>query len=446
MAEIKLSDHFNIAKLLKFTAPTMIMMMFYSTYMLVDGLFISNCVGSTGYAAVNIVGNYILLFPSIGTMLGSGGAALISKTLGEKNSELASKQFSMVIWFSVVAGLLLTVLGLLTVGEVARLQGAEGELLKDCLEYGNIVVLIVVFYIVQSEFQYFFTMVEKEMLGFVSAVISGVINISLDALFILVFKWGLRGAALASFLGVLFGAIFPIVYFIRHKELPVRIKKPSLDIRTLLKVCANGSSEMVTNISVALVGMLFNFQLMRYVGENGVAAYGVIQAVTTVFLAVFQGYSAGIIPVVGYHFGAGNRDELTSLLKKSIVLLAVINVLLFGITEACAEIFAGIFVGYDKELLDMSVRGLRIYCSVFLLTSFNVFGSAFFTALNDGLNSAIISFARTIVFLVAGVLLLPLIWGLDGIWISTSVAELLALIVTISIGFINRKVWKTKDF
>lgn len=252
-----------------------------------------------------------------------------------------AKLFSMVIWFSVIAGVILTVLGLLTVGEVARLQGAEGELLKDCLEYGNIVVLIVVFYIVQSEFQYFFTMVEKEALGFFSAVISGVINISLDALFILVFKWGLRGAAFASFLGVL--------------------------------------------------------------------------------------------------FGARNRDELTSLLKKSIVLLAVINVLLFGITEACAEIFAGIFVGYDKELLDMSVRGLRIYCSVFLLTSFNVFGSAFFTALNDGLNSAIISFARTIVFLVAGVLLLPLIWGLDGIWISTSVAELLALIVTISIGLINRK-------
>ncbi|MBP3239119.1 MAG: MATE family efflux transporter [Oribacterium sp.] len=439
MTEIKLSDHFSIAKLLKFTYPTMLMMMFYSTYMLIDGLFISNFVGATGYAAVNIVGNYILLFPSIGTMLGSGGAALISKTLGEKDRELASRQFSMAVSFSIIAGIILTTIGFLGLKGVARLHGAEGELYEYCLEYGNIAAFMVVFYIVQLEFQYFFTMVEKETLGFISAVISGVINISLDALFIVVFGWGLSGAAAASFLGVLFGAIFPIVYFLRHKDLPVRLKKPSFNLGTLLVISANGSSEMVVNISVAVVGMLFNFQLMRYVGETGVASYGVIQAVTIVFLAVFQGYSAGIIPVVGYHFGDRNTDELKSLLKKSVLMLAVINVIMFVVTEVFANVFAGIFVGYDKELLDMATRGLHIYCSVFLVSSYNIFGSAFFTALNDGLNSAIISFARTIVFLVAGVMLLPLVMGLDGIWLSTSAAELMALVVTMIIVMVKRK-------
>jgi len=439
MSEIKISEHFTIKKLLRFTAPTMIMMMFYTTYVLVDGLFISNCVGSTAYAAVNIVGNYLLVFPAIGTMLGSGGSALISKTLGEKNNELATRQFSMILWFSVIAGTLLTVIGFFTAGEVSVLQGADGELLDDCLEYGHIAAFTIVFYIIQSGFQYFFTMVEKETLGFVSAIVSGIINISLDALFIMVFGWGLSGAAFASLLGIMFGGVFPIIYFFTHKDLAVRIKKPSFSIRILLKVCANGSSEMVTNISIALVGMLFNYQMMHYSGENGVAAYAVVQAVTLVFLALFEGYSAGIIPVVGYHFGDNNAHELKSLFRKSLLVLAVMNVLLFGVTEAFAEVFAGIFVGYDKELFDMSVRGLRIYGSVFLFASFNVFGSAFFTALNDGLNSAVISFARTMVFLVACVLILPLFFGIDGIWLSTAAAELLALAVTVCIGLINRK-------
>ncbi len=439
MSELKLSDHFDIPGLLRFTFPTMLMMMFYSTYILIDGLFISNFVGSTAYAAVNIVGNYILLFPCIGTMLGSGGAALISKTLGEKNEDLASKQFSLIIWFSIIAGIILAFVGYCNIENFSRLQGAEEELLKYCMEYGNIASFMVMFYVVQLEFQYFFTMVEKEHLGFVSASISGVINISLDALFIIVFGWGLSGAAFASFLGVVFGAVFPIAYFLRHRELPVRIKKPSFNLRILLSAFANGSSEMITNISVAVVGMLFNYQLMRYVGEDGVAAYGVIQAVTIVFLALFQGYSAGIIPVVGYHYGDKNTAELKNLLIKSVVLLLSINIIMFIITEALAGVFANIFVSYDKQLSDMAVRGLHIYCSVFLVSSFNIFGSAYFTALNDGLNSAIISFARTIVFLVAAVLILPVFWGIDGIWISTSFAEVMALFVTILIFVVHRK-------
>mgnify|MGYP002622716174 CR=1 FL=1 len=441
MSEIKLSDHFSISGLLRFTFPTMMMMVFYNTYLCVDGLFISNFVGSTAYAAVNIVGNYVLLFPVIGTMLGSGGAALISKTLGEKKGELASDQFSTVTWTSIALAVILTTIGVLTVVPAARMQGARGELLEYCRSYGLIVTFTIGTYVVQSEFQYFFAVVEKEALGFVSALIAGFINISLDALFILVFGWGLRGAAIASLLGSIFAGVFPIAYFLTHRDLAVRLKKPGFDPGTLLRACTNGLSEMVVNVSLALVGILFNVQLMRYAGEDGVAAYGVIQAITAVFLAVFAGYSAGVIPVIGYHFGDRNKPELISLLRKSLVILTVTGVIMFVISEALAKVFAGIFVGYDRELLETSVRGLRIYGTVFLVTGCNVFGSAFFTGLNDGLNSAVISVSRTMVLLVACVLLLPLVWGLDGIWISTAVAEALSLIVTFIIFLKNKIKW-----
>ena len=439
MADIKLSDHFSISKLLRFTWPTMMMMVFYTTYVMIDGIFVSNFIGSDAYAAVNLVGNYLLLFPVIGTMLGSGGAALISKTIGEDSREQASRQFSGIVWFSIIAGTVLTGLALLTVKPVIRLMGADEELLDLCDQYGSIVACSVVFYIIQSEFQYFFSMVEKESIGFISAVVSGVTNIALDLLFIVVFKWGLAGAAAASLLGIIFGGVFPIVYFLRHRDLPVRIGKPSRERGVLLKVCTNGSSEMVVNLSLSLVGMLFNFQMLRYAGENGVAAYGVVQAVTLVFMAVFEGYSAGTIPVVGYHFGSGNTAELKSLLRKCQLILSAMNILVFLVTEIFAETFAGIFVSYDRTLMDMSVRGLRLYSVMFLFASFNVFGSSFFTALNDGLNSALISLARTMVFLVACILVFPLLWGMDGIWFATPAAEILALSVTALITWRKRK-------
>ncbi|MBO6111533.1 MAG: polysaccharide biosynthesis C-terminal domain-containing protein [Lachnospiraceae bacterium] len=439
MSKIQLSDHFSISKLLKFTFPTMMMMVLYNAYVLIDGLFISNFVGSTAYAAVNLVGNYILIFPVIGTMLGSGGSALISKTLGEKKDELASEHFSMVIWVSIIGGLVLTAAGFFTVVPASKIQGATGEFLADCTVYGRIISLIVVFYIIQAEFQFFFAMVEKEKTGFILAAIGGVINISLDALFIVVFRWGLMGAAIASLLGCAFGGIVPILYFLIHKDLSVRLKKPSFDLKSMIKVCTNGSSEMVVQISVALVGILFNFQLMRYSGENGVASYGAIRAVALIFLAFYSGYAAGIIPVVGYHYGDKNKGELKSLLKNSLILLAGMGILLFAVSEVFAESFAGFFVGYDRGLCDMAVRGLRIYSTVFLFTAFNMFGSAFFTGLNDGFSSAVISLARTIVFLVSCVMLMPLFWGLDGIWASTTVSEILSLLVTAGVFKVNAK-------
>lgn len=439
MNEIKLSDHFDTKKILRFTTPVILMMVFYTTFVLVDGLFISNAVGSTAYAAVNIVGNYVLLFPAIGTMMGSGGAALISKTLGEKQEALASRRFSMTVWASVILGIVLTAIAYFTVDAVSVMQGAEGELLEDCRAYGGVAVFSVLFYMIQSEFQYFFSLVEKEKLGFLVTVIAGCINIGLDALFILVFKWSLFGAAFASLLGMIFSATFSILYFMKKKGLSVRLGRPTFEWKALLKIAGNGSSEMVENLSLALVGMLFNHQLMKYSGEDAVAAYGVVQAVTLVFMAVFLGYSAGLIPVTGYHFGDGNVKEVNSLLLKSIRLILGFSIVVFLVTEFGAELFAKIFLSYDRELCDMAVRGLRIYSSVFLLAGYNIFGSGFFTALNDGLDSAIISLARTVVFLVAAILILPVFLGLDGIWISTTIAELLSIFVTGGLVLLRRR-------
>ena len=439
MNEIKLSDHFDTKKILRFTTPVILMMVFYTTFVLVDGLFISNAVGSTAYAAVNIVGNYVLLFPAIGTMMGSGGAALISKTLGEKQEELASKRFSMTVWASILLGIVLTAIAYFTVDSVSVMQGAEGELLEDCRQYGGVAVFSVLFYMIQSEFQYFFSLVEKEKLGFLITVIAGCINIGLDALFILVFKWSLFGAAFASLLGMIFSATFSILYFMKKKGLSVRLGRPVVEWKALLKIAGNGSSEMVENLSLALVGMLFNHQLMVYSGEDAVAAYGVVQAVTLVFMAVFLGYSAGLIPVIGYHFGDGNTKEVNSLLKKSIRLILFFSIFVFLVTEFGAELFARIFLSYDQELCDMAVRGLRIYSSVFLVAGYNIFGSGFFTSLNDGLDSAIVSLARTVVFLIAAIMILPVFFGLDGIWLSTTVAELLSIFVTVGLVLLRRK-------
>ena len=439
MANIQLSDHFSVKKLLKFTTPSIIMVILYSSYILADGLFISNCIGPTAYAAVNLVGNYILLFPAIGMMLGSGGAALIGKLLGENRKDQASDVFSAVVLFSVVLGIVLIPAVHFSVEPVMKAQGAEGALLGDCLEYGHIAAFTMLFYLVQSEFQYFFSMVEKEELGFVSALICGVLNISLDALFIIVFDWGLTGAAIASLAGVVFGAVFPILYFIRNKDLSVRLHFAKIRWKSIIKCSTNGISEMINNLSVALVGMLYNIQLMRYSGEDAVAAYGAIQAVCLIFAGVFQGYAIGVTPVIAYQFGADNKKELVNLIKKSMGIMLASGIIMLAICQAFAGVFAGIFVGYDKRLAEMVIRGMRIYSSAFILMSVNIFSSALYTALNDGLRSGILSLGRTFVFLVPSILILPVFLGLDGIWLAVCVAEILAFALFVVIFLVSLK-------
>lgn len=429
--KIQLSNHFNYKKLLRFSLPSIIMMIFTSVYGVVDGFFVSNFVGKTPFAAVNFIMPFLMVLGSIGFMIGAGGGALIAKTLGEGNHEKANKYFSLFIYVAIISGIIIMVTAFLLLRPIAKLLGAEGTMLNDCVLYGRIILIALPALILQYAFQNFFITSEKPHLGLIVSVAAGMTNIIGDALFVAVFHWGLVGAAVATVLGQVAGGLLPLLYFARPNTSLLRLTKTQFYGKALLKACTNGSSELMSNISISLVSMLYNMQLMKYAGENGVAAYGVLMYVNMIFLATFIGYSNGTAPVVSYHYGAKNHVEVKSLLKKSFIIIGVFSVNMFAIAIIMGKPLSKIFVGYDQTLLQLTTRAFSIYSFSFLFAGISIYGSAFFTALNDGLTSALISFLRTLLFQVAAVLLLPLIWGVDGIWLSIIVAEIVAAIVTI---------------
>jgi len=434
---IQLSDHFTYKKLLRFTFPSIIMMIFISIYGVVDGVFVSNFVGKTPFAAVNFIMPFLMILGAVGFMFGTGGSALIAKTMGENKLKKANELFSLFVYVSFILGIIIAGLSFFLIRPIAQLMGAEGILLDQCVLYGRIVILAVPGFILQMEFQSFFITAEKPNLGLYVTVISGVANMILDALFMAVFHWGLAGAAAATALSQTLGGVIPLLYFLRKNTSLLQLGKTKFDGRALWKACINGSSELMSNISMSLVSMLYNIQLIKYAGENGVAAYGVLMYVNMIFLAIFIGYSIGTAPVISYHYGAQNHGELKSLLKKSFRILIFSSLSMLALSEFLARPLSKIFVSYDLDLLELTVRGFTIYSFSFLFAGINIFASSFFTALNNGLISALISFLRTLVFQVASVLLLPLILGIDGIWISIVVAELIACIV--SLAFIMKK-------
>lgn len=436
---IQLSEHFTYSKLLRFTLPSIAMMIFTSIYGVVDGIFVSNFAGKTPFAAINLIMPYIMIFGTLGFMLGTGGTALISKTLGMGDKKKANELFSMLTYACIMGGILLSVLSIVFLRPAAQLLGAQGQMLEDCVTYGSIVLPAATAYILQFAFQSFCVAAEKSNLSLIMTVVSGVCNIVLDALFVAVFGWGLIGAAVATSVSQLIGAVIPVVYFARPNPSLLQLGKCSFDGKALLLACSNGSSELMSNLSMSLVGMLYNIQLIDYAGENGIAAYGVIMYVNLFFLAVFIGFSIGSAPLIGFHYGAQNHAELKNIVKKSLVILGITSVAMTAASVLLASPLSAIFVSYDKVLLDMTIRGFVIYSLSFLLCGFNIFGSSMFTALNNGLISALISFIRTLVCQIAAVMLLPLVLGLDGIWYSVVVAELAALLLTAVFFFCNRK-------
>lgn len=428
--KIQLSDHFTYGKLIRFMMPSIIMMVFTSIYGVVDGIFVSNFAGKTPFAAINLIMPYLMLFGGVGFMLGTGGTALISKTLGMGQPEKANAIFSMLTYLCIGLGLAVTVVAMVLLRPASVLLGAEGEMLRDCMTYGLIVLPATTAYVLQYAFQSYCVAAEKPNLSLVMMVVAGVCNIALDALFVAVFRWGLVGAAVATATAQIIGAIIPILYFARPNSSLLRLGKCRFDGHAFLRTCTNGASELMSNLSMSIVGMLYNVQLMQYAGEDGVAAYGVIMYLNFVFMAVFIGIAIGTAPLIGFNHGADNRLELKNLFRKSLVILLVVSLAMAGLAVAFARPLSAIFVGYDQTLLDMTVRGLVIYALSFLLSGFNMFGSSLFTALNNGLISAVISFVRTLVCQIAAVMLLPLVWQLDGIWVSVVVAELAALVLT----------------
>lgn len=437
--QIKLSDHFSYRRLIRFAIPSVAMMIFTSIYGVVDGVFVSNFVGKTSLAAVNFIYPFVMILGTLGFMFGAGGSALVSKTMGEGDGRRANSLFSLFVYVPFLGGILLAVLGILIVRPVAAMLGAEGAMLEDCVVYARILLAVLPAFMLQLEFQTFFVTAEKPKLGLAFTIGAGVTNMVLDALFVAILRWGLVGAAVATALSQAVGGFGPIIYFACRNSSLLRLGQTKLDIGALFKAMGNGSSELMSNVSMSLVGMLYNVQLMSYAGEDGVAAYGVLMYVNFIFVSAFIGYTIGMSPIVGYHYGAGNVGELRSLRRKSlwIVLISSVAMLLAGLLLAYP--LSRLFVGYDAGLLAMTVRGFYIFSFSFLFAGLAIFGSAFFTALNNGLISAVMSFLRTLVFQIAAVILLPLVLGLDGIWLSVVVAELAAAAVSVLFLALMRK-------
>lgn len=436
---IQLSEHFTYGKLLKFTFPSIIMMVFTSIYGVVDGVFVSNFVGSESFAAVNLIMPFLMILGAIGFMLGTGGSALVAFILGTGDGQKANRVFSLMVYVLIVLGGIFMVGGILFMEPMARLLGADEAMLPVCVRYGRIVMLGLIPFMLQNTFQSFLVTAERPHFGLYITIAAGVTNMALDALFVGVFRWGVAGAAAATVISQIVGGVIPFVYFICPNKSKLRLGKTKMDFRMLGKAAANGSSEFMTNVSMSLVNMLYNWQLMRLIGAQGVAVFGIIMYVSFIFAAIFIGYSMGSAPVIGFHYGAGNKEELKGLFRKSLWILLVFSVVLTGLAMILAKPLAMIFVAYDAELLELTKRALTIYSLSFLMSGFNIFASSFFTALNDGLTSALISFGRTLMFQVASVLLLPLIFDVDGIWAAVILAEGLALILSAVCVIRNRK-------
>lgn len=439
---IQLSEHFSYIKLMRFTIPTIAMMIFTSIYGVVDGLFVSNIVGSEAFAGVNLIMPALMMLGSVGFMVGTGGSALVSKTIGEGNKKLANRYFSMLIYFLLIVGIVLSILGNAFIRQISELLGAKGEMVDICSTYGRTLLCSLPFFMLQNCFQSFLVVVEKPAMGLCVSVIADLSNMVLDFLFIYVFRLGVFGAALATAISEFVGAAIPLIFFIRKNNSPLKLIKTKLELKPILRTCSNGSSEMVTNISMSLVNMLYNLQLVKFAGYDGVVAYGIIMYVGFIFSSTYLGYCVGVAPIVGYHYGAANTAELKNLFKKSLFLLSSAAVVLTACAELLSSVLAGIFVGYNQDLHNMTTNAIQLFALSYIISGINIFASAFFTALNNGLVSAVISFMRTLVFQIAFIFILPELLGLNGIWLAVVGAEICSLIISVSFFVANRKKYK----
>lgn len=437
---IRLSDHFNLSRLMRFCLPSIIMMVFTSIYGVVDGYFVSNFVGKTAFAAVNLIMPFLMILGGVGFMVGTGGSALVAKCLGEKDDDKARRVFSMMIYLTLILGVTLSVLGIIFAEPMARFLGADESMLGNCVTYARTCLIFNTMFMLQNVFQSFLVTAEKPKLGLAVIVAAGCTNMVLDALFIAVFRWEVIGAALATGLSQTVGGLLPLLFFLRKDNgSKLRVVKTRMEIRPIVQACTNGASELMTNISSSIVSMLYNHQLIKLAGENGVSSYGVLMYVSFIFAAIYIGYSIGTAPIVGYNFGAQNHPEMKNILKKSVRLTLGTGVVMLGLAQLLAAPLAHVFVGYDQELFNMTVHAFRLFSFMFLFSGFNIFTSSFFTALNNGAISAAVSFLRTLVFQMAAVLILPVFFKLDGVWISVAFAEICAFVISIIFLVAKRK-------
>lgn len=441
--KIQLSDHFTCGKLLRFTLPPIIMMIFTSVYSMIDGIFVSNYVGKTAFASLNLIYPYLQILGGMGTMLGMGGSALVAKTLGEGKQQKAREYFTMLIMLMVSVGVLFTVIGLIFLRPMAYVFGATDAMINDCMIYGGTCLVFNTVFLMQYGFQSYLIVAEKPKLGLMVTVLAGITNMILDYLFMAVFRMGIFGAALATGLSQCVGGIVPLLWFLSRKNTSaLRFTKTKLEASPMIKACINGSSEMLTSVSSSITGILYNLQLMKYAGEDGVAAYGVVMYGAFIFIGIYAGYSSGASPIMGYHYGAQNHKEMKNVLKKSIMILGSAAIILTAAAILLSHPIAAVFVGYDKDLLELTSRAFKICATPFLVMWFNIYASSFFTSLNDGAVSAAISFMRALVLPVICIISLPMIWKLDGVWFSLAASEIIGVFVSLYFMIKNKKRYK----
>ena len=437
--KIKLSDHFTLKRLIQFTLPSIVMMMFTSIYGVVDGFFISNFAGEIDFAAVNFIFPFIQVLGSFGFLFGTGGGALVAKTLGEKENKKANQIFSSIVYIVIGLAFVIASIGFIFMEDIAIWLGSSDDMLASCVTYGRILMFSLPFLLLQFTFQSFLVVAEKPQVGLIVTLIAGITNMILDALLIAVFKIGVTGAALATGISQVIGGIIPLIYFVINRKNNIKVGSPKINLKEMFKICTNGSSEFVTQISMSIVGMLYNFQLMKYLGKSGVSAYGTFMYVSFMFVAMFIGYSVGVAPIIGFNYGAQNNKELKNVFKVSMKVVVTASVIMVITAELLATPFSKIFVGYNKDLLEITKNAMRISSFCFLFSGLGIFISSFFTALNDGITSAIISFLRTLVFQAASIILLPLIFDVSGIWLSVVIADLLAAVFGVLFLIIKKK-------
>lgn len=439
MQKIQLSDHFTYKKLIRYSIPMIGVLIITSIYGVIDGLFISNVEGDIAFSAVNLILPGVMMFSSIGFMIGSGGAAIVSKTLGEGKRDMASKYFSMLIYLLIISGIICAIIGAIFTKQIANLLGASGKMIDYCIEYGRILFLFLPFMMLQYAFQSYFAVAEKPTFGLIITICAGLANFIGDFLLIKVFSFGVSGAAVASGASMVVGSIPAILYFALNKNLKFKLVPTKFNFKIIRQALSNGSSEMVSYLSMSFVNMLYNAQLMKYYGENGVSAYGVIMYVGFVFSGFYMGVSQAMAPVVGYNYGAQNKEELKNVFKKSIVTLSIIAIFLTLFAELLSYPIGFVFFRKNKELLSLTKMAIRLYAIGYIISWVNIFGSAFFTGLNNGFASAVISFGRMLVFQLSAIFIMPLIFGEKGLWLAMVVSECLSLFVTSFFVLTKRK-------
>ena len=437
-----LEKDFNFIGLLRFTLPTVVMMIFTATYTIVDGFFVSRFIGTDALSSVNIAFPLFNAALAIGVMIGAGGSALIAKKMGEGKAQEAKENFTLLIVSCFVIGAILMAAAGLNMEPLMRFLGADDKLLPGCMTYGYLLLPFAIPTLLQMAFQYWFVTAGKAELGLKLTVAAGIANMVLDYVFIVLFDWGVAGAAIATGSGILIPSMFGLVFFARNKSGTLHLVKPRWDGQVLVKSCTNGASEMVTELSNAITTFLYNIVMMRLAGSDGVASMTIVLYLDFLLKSALLGFAMGVGPVFSYNYGSQEHDKLKKFFKYSIKFVSITSVCLFTFAYVFAPQLSGIFAEEGTMVYELAVKGFKLYCFGFLFTGVSIFSSALFTAFSNGAVSATISFFRTFLFIVVGLLTLPNIIGITGAWISGPIGECVAMLVSVGFLVVFRKKYK----